>query len=491
MKLGTLFSAPRWPDGRLGCPGCGSAGEPVPAAVDYVKVCDTFGAGFFYIPGTETCLDIGGRVRFRVQYADDQAGDGDTQTLRFRRADARIDFDVRTSTEYARCVPSPVSVTSSASPSPTRAQRRQRQRDRCQARLHPARLLHAGLQGDVANGDVLYGDNSAGYQIGDSDLVGMTILADDLGGGFYAGVGVYSGRAAATTSSGVTTRTTTSRTSWSRVLSVSPASPGWHRPLGRLERPRRLRHSWRRRHRRLWRSVEHQGHCRPRSRRGLQRPPRRRLPRRRGRPLHPRANSFITLAGALSYGFSDAATVYTGVRYDIATRVTTSSAPTLGVDYTIVDGLVGTAEVSYADTGDDDAWVRPAAALAQLVIDLPKGNDAEGPGNPGLSAFDWVCFRCHAVDCQAKLRICDRADPSIPYCLPCKLPHESRIAGPTTGRPGPVHWGDSHVDNAQVRGRGDRTFCLCSGVSKRSLRAAFPDLESGSSALRSPSVSPS
>ena len=37
-------------------------GEAAPVAVDYVKVCDAYGAGFFYIPGTETCLDISGRV---------------------------------------------------------------------------------------------------------------------------------------------------------------------------------------------------------------------------------------------------------------------------------------------------------------------------------------------------------------------------------------------------------------------------------------------
>ncbi|HEU5016865.1 MAG TPA: porin, partial [Pseudolabrys sp.] len=28
---------------------------PEPEPVDYVKVCDAYGAGFFYIPGTETC----------------------------------------------------------------------------------------------------------------------------------------------------------------------------------------------------------------------------------------------------------------------------------------------------------------------------------------------------------------------------------------------------------------------------------------------------
>ncbi|MFN3891618.1 MAG: porin [Beijerinckiaceae bacterium] len=33
------------------------------APVDYVRICDAYGAGFFYIPGTDTCIRIGGRVR--------------------------------------------------------------------------------------------------------------------------------------------------------------------------------------------------------------------------------------------------------------------------------------------------------------------------------------------------------------------------------------------------------------------------------------------
>jgi hypothetical protein len=37
-------------------------------AVEYVRVCSAYGAGFFYIPGTETCLRIGGRVRADYLY---------------------------------------------------------------------------------------------------------------------------------------------------------------------------------------------------------------------------------------------------------------------------------------------------------------------------------------------------------------------------------------------------------------------------------------
>ncbi len=38
-----------------------------PEPVEYVRVCDVYGPGFFYIPGTETCLKIGGYVRFDIQ----------------------------------------------------------------------------------------------------------------------------------------------------------------------------------------------------------------------------------------------------------------------------------------------------------------------------------------------------------------------------------------------------------------------------------------
>ena len=38
---------------------------PVEEPVEYVRVCDVYGTGFYYIPGTETCLKIGGYVRFK------------------------------------------------------------------------------------------------------------------------------------------------------------------------------------------------------------------------------------------------------------------------------------------------------------------------------------------------------------------------------------------------------------------------------------------
>jgi len=37
-----------------------------PSPVEYVKVCTTYGEGFFYIPGSNTCLKLGGVVSHSV-----------------------------------------------------------------------------------------------------------------------------------------------------------------------------------------------------------------------------------------------------------------------------------------------------------------------------------------------------------------------------------------------------------------------------------------
>ena len=43
--------------------------EPEP--MDYVRICDTYGAKFYYIPGTETCLRVGGYVRYEFGVGDE------------------------------------------------------------------------------------------------------------------------------------------------------------------------------------------------------------------------------------------------------------------------------------------------------------------------------------------------------------------------------------------------------------------------------------
>ena len=43
------------------------------APVQYVKICDAYGAGFFYIPGTDTCLRVGGLVLAEVAVSNTPA----------------------------------------------------------------------------------------------------------------------------------------------------------------------------------------------------------------------------------------------------------------------------------------------------------------------------------------------------------------------------------------------------------------------------------
>jgi hypothetical protein len=46
-----------------------AADLPVKAKpVEYVKVCSLYGAGFFYIPGTDTCIKLGGAVRVQAEF---------------------------------------------------------------------------------------------------------------------------------------------------------------------------------------------------------------------------------------------------------------------------------------------------------------------------------------------------------------------------------------------------------------------------------------
>ena len=74
---------------------------PEPEMVEYVRVCDAAGTGYFYIPGTETCLVIGGYVRYDIGFGElnsrTDAVTGD-ETWN-KRARAQLEFDTWTDTE--------------------------------------------------------------------------------------------------------------------------------------------------------------------------------------------------------------------------------------------------------------------------------------------------------------------------------------------------------------------------------------------------------
>jgi len=74
---------------------------PEPEPMEYVRVCDVYGAGFFYIPGTETCLKIGGLVRFEIGAHDvEDFGGNDVEHGWDTLARAEVTLDARSETEY-------------------------------------------------------------------------------------------------------------------------------------------------------------------------------------------------------------------------------------------------------------------------------------------------------------------------------------------------------------------------------------------------------
>ena len=96
--------------GLIAMSGAQAADLPVKAkAVEYVRICSLYGAGFYYIPGTDTCIKFGGYLRVDLalnggDYGPFQAGNqaGANRLTNYFVSRSRSDFtiDTRTATEY-------------------------------------------------------------------------------------------------------------------------------------------------------------------------------------------------------------------------------------------------------------------------------------------------------------------------------------------------------------------------------------------------------
>jgi hypothetical protein len=98
--------------GLIAIGGAQAADLPVKAkAVEYVKICSLYGAGFYYIPGTDTCIKIGGAIRldvafngstYDVPFWQGGAGGNNLWTKNYFSTRERVNLttDTRTATEY-------------------------------------------------------------------------------------------------------------------------------------------------------------------------------------------------------------------------------------------------------------------------------------------------------------------------------------------------------------------------------------------------------
>jgi hypothetical protein len=97
--------------GLVAMSGAQAADLPVKAkAVEYVRICSLYGAGFYYIPGTDTCIKLGGYLRAEIAVNTNSVYTGNTSGAggagnRFTnaytwRSREDLNIDTRTATEY-------------------------------------------------------------------------------------------------------------------------------------------------------------------------------------------------------------------------------------------------------------------------------------------------------------------------------------------------------------------------------------------------------
>ncbi|GLS21460.1 polymerase [Labrys miyagiensis] len=173
-------------------------------AVEYVKVCSTFGPGFFYIPGSDTCLKIGGEIR-----ADYRAFGGDTpvnvgKSQSFSRNDnrsafntqGRIWFDARTQTDWG-LLRSYFQI--NADSHPISAQGRGGTYNGNTFSIDKAFIQFGGLTAGYAHSffgfyDNEYGDTIWAPYYAESSTVNLLAYTAQFGGGFSATLSIEDGR---------------------------------------------------------------------------------------------------------------------------------------------------------------------------------------------------------------------------------------------------------------------------------------------------------
>ncbi|CAM5772109.1 polymerase [Labrys miyagiensis] len=173
-------------------------------AVEYVKVCSTFGPGFFYIPGSDTCLKIGGEIRadYRVFGGDRPAAFGPSAS--FSRNDnrsafntqARIWFDARTQTDWG-LLRSYFQI--NADSHPISAGGRSNAYNGNTFSIDKAFIQFGGLTAGYAHSffgfyDNEYGDTIWAPYYAESNTVNLIAYTAQFGGGFSATLSIEDGR---------------------------------------------------------------------------------------------------------------------------------------------------------------------------------------------------------------------------------------------------------------------------------------------------------
>ena len=214
------------------------------APATYVKICDAYGEGFFTIPGTETCIKIGGRVRadyamsgkqtvYATTAATSVALAKDNENLYGNEARGRVDLDARTPTAYGtvqavtslRLARTSGVLTSSAATAAAGS---------AGATLEAAYIRFAGFTFGVAKDNfafmpsIMYGAGHWGSFANGAAQIAYTAV---LGGGISATIALQD--ASYTTSGAFTTATTAVGSNYDKMPQVN-ARLDWDQSWGSL-----------------------------------------------------------------------------------------------------------------------------------------------------------------------------------------------------------------------------------------------------------------
>lgn len=179
---GSAFAADAL-DGKVPTP---DAVVAAPDAASYVKVCDAAGHGYFFIPGTEACLRLSGHVGVSVGY-DKAAKKG------YSSVDAGVGLETYQDSEFGaiRSKLSAVSTSNIDAYSVFGTPVRQNKIDEARVSIGG---LYAGYTTTMFNTNLLYGDmlslETLRSATGDLNSTAIGYMADNLGGGIYAGLAV-------------------------------------------------------------------------------------------------------------------------------------------------------------------------------------------------------------------------------------------------------------------------------------------------------------
>lgn len=153
--------------------------DATPSPTSYVKVCDAFGNGYFYIPGTETCLKVGGNVSFSGGYDS-------FQKKGFAAADATVSLTTKSDSELGT-IGTVVSVGSYANAENFLIGLPQTRTNDIQEAYISVGPGYVGYHKTMFNTDLTYGDDVMNLANRMSSSASVGYLQDGIAGNFYAG----------------------------------------------------------------------------------------------------------------------------------------------------------------------------------------------------------------------------------------------------------------------------------------------------------------